>query len=126
MRPSSWKGKAMRFRESSLAELREGRYDTASFAAHQAVELYLKGVLIERTGMRPYTHSLIELIDLLKAIGLEVAPEVEECVKELEPHYLQARYPDARLREYAEEEAARAVECMEVILDFLRSAEVRG
>lgn len=124
MRASSWKDKALRFRESALAELREGRLDTASFAANQAVELYLKGILIERTGMRPYTHSLVELIDLLKAIGFEVTPDVEECARELEPHYLQARYPDTRLRDYTEDEAAR-VECMGVILDFLKSSEVR-
>lgn len=92
------KSGAMRFRENALAELKEGRYGTAS-SAHQAVELRLKGALVERTGMRSYTRPLIELIDLLEAIGLKVTPEVEGCVEELEPRYLQARCTDARLGE---------------------------
>ncbi len=119
-----WKVKAERFRRAAESELREGRYDVASFSAHQAVELYLKGFIIERTGSKPYTHLLTELLSIiLELMGEEASEEVMKCAASLEVHYLQARYPDSRLKDYTEKEAEEAVRCMEVILNFIQSVE---
>lgn len=114
-----WFRKASRFEEDALDNLSKGRYDLACFAAQQASELRLKGLLIKITGTRPYTHLLSELADSLGESGVNVPEDVARCCVALEEHYLQARYPDARLNEYREEEARAAVECMEVIKRFV-------
>ena len=118
-----WRLKAERFREAAISELKNGRYDVASFSAQQAAELYLKGFIIGRTGSKPYTHLLTELLKLIFELTGKRNEGVERCAASLEVHYLQARYPDSRLRDYTREEAEEAVRCMEVILDFVRSVE---
>lgn len=67
-----WLKKANRFEEDALDNLNKRRYDLACFAAQQASELRLKGLLIKITGTRPYTHLLSELVDALKESGIEV------------------------------------------------------
>ncbi len=118
-----WKLKAERFRRAAISELEEGRYDVASFSAQQAVELYLKGFIIEKTGSKPYTHLLTELLSLIFELVGKRDENVKRCAASLEVHYLQARYPDSRLKDYTKEEAEEAVRCMEVILNFIRSLE---
>ncbi len=118
-----WKTKAERFRKAAESEFEEGRYDVASFSAHQAVELYLKGIIIERTGSKPYTHLLTELLSILFELFGSRDEKVMRCASSLEVHYLQARYPDSRLKDYTREEAEEALRCMEVILNFVKALE---
>ncbi len=118
-----WKVKAERFRKAAESEFERGRYDVASFSAYQAVELYLKGLVIERTGSKPYTHLLTELLSILFELLGSRDEKVMKCASSLEVHYLQARYPDSRLRDYTREEAEEALRCMEVILNFVKALE---
>jgi len=97
-----WFRKALSFEEEARDNLAKGRYDLACFSAQQASELRLKGLLIKLTGLKPYTHVLSELAEAIKESGVSVPREVIECCFELEEHYLQSRYPDARLNEYRE------------------------
>ncbi len=112
-------GKAQMYRDIALESIEKKRFDFAGFSAQQAVEFFLKGFLIELVGVRPYTHSLPELLAALNEAGIESPPDVKDCVKSLAEHYIQARYPDARVTEYDHEEAIEAIKCMEVTLDFL-------
>ncbi|MEM4582090.1 MAG: HEPN domain-containing protein [Candidatus Korarchaeum sp.] len=112
-----WYTKARRFLEVAKRELEEGYYDFAAFNSQQAVEFALKAILIRRTGYRPYTHSITELLDALSEIS-EVPDDVRGC-EGIEEHYLKARYPEARLREYSREEAEDAIRCAEVILRYV-------
>jgi Uncharacterized conserved protein related to C-terminal domain of eukaryotic chaperone, SACSIN, COG2250 len=106
----AWIRKALRFREYAEEDLRSGRYDSAAFFAQQAAEFLLKGVLIKLTGSRPLTHAVSELLAYLaKALGRPVPEDVMRCAEALETHYIQARYPDARLSEYRNWEAEEAV-----------------
>ena len=111
-----WLRKAERFEEEARDNLEKNRYDLACFSAQQASELRLKGLLIALTGARPYTHILTELAEAIKAAGVDVPSHVEGCCRTLEEHYLQARYPDARMSEYRREEA---VKCMEVVRKYV-------
>ncbi|AEA13652.1 HEPN domain protein [Thermoproteus uzoniensis 768-20] len=47
----------------------------------------------------------------IRGIGLDEG--VAKCAKFLEQHYLQARYPDARIGEYERWEAEECIKCME-------------
>ena len=42
------------------------------------------------------------------------------CAEELEQHYVQARYPNARINEYRPWEGERAVECMEAVWSYVQ------
>ncbi len=130
MSAERWMAKAGRFEEEARDNLRSGRYDLACFSAQQASELRLKGLLITITGAKPYTHLLTELAEALQAAGIDVPEEVKRCCISLEEHYLQARYPDARMNEYRRDEAEEALKCMEVIGRFveevLRRAGSKG
>ena len=120
-----WIRKALRFREYAEEDLRSGRYDSAAFFAQQAAEFLLKGVLIKLTGSRPLTHAVSELLAYLaKALGRPVPEDVMRCAEALETHYIQARYPDARLNEYRKWEAEEAVKCMDAVWRYVR--EVAG
>lgn len=112
-----WFDKSESFRKNAENALNVGLYDVACFSAQQAVELYLKGKIVNKSGSKPYTHSLVELLRIVEKLGYTVPETVGRCAKELGEHYTQARYPDARVTEYTREEAERAVKCMEEMLN---------
>ncbi|AAL63799.1 conserved hypothetical protein [Pyrobaculum aerophilum str. IM2] len=117
----AWIKKALRYRDYAREDLINNRYDSAAFFAQQSVEFLLKGVLIKLTGSRPLTHSLSELLALLaKVLGVSVPEEAMRCAEALESHYIQARYPDARLNEYRKWEGEEAVKCMEALWEYVR------
>ena len=115
-----WFEKAKRFYKSAEINFKNKLYDIASFSAHQAVELLLKGVIIEKTGSKPFTHSLVELAEILEEIGYRLNEEIRRCLKNLTKHYTQSRYPDARILDYDEEEAAEAIDCMKLVFNYVR------
>ncbi|MEL9990056.1 MAG: HEPN domain-containing protein [Thermoproteus sp.] len=109
-----WIEKVARFRNSANRAFLEGDYDLACFLAQQAVELVLRGVLLREIGARPLTHSLYELAKRLAQLrGGDLDERLAKCAKSLEEHYIQARYPDARLGPYERWEAEGCLSCME-------------
>lgn len=116
-----WLSKARRFREYAKEDLARGRFDSAAFFAQQAIELLLKGILIKLTGSRPITHSISELLNYLgKVLGRNITGDVVRCAESLEQHYVQARYPDARINDYRKWEAEEAVRCMDEVWDYVQ------
>ncbi len=88
------------------------------------MELYLKGLIIERTGSKLYIHLLTELLSIILELeGKETSEEVMRCAASFEAHYLRARYPESKLKDYTEKEAEGTVRCMKVILSFIQSVE---
>ena len=120
MHTERWFEKADMFRDVAIESIQKNRFDFASFTAQQAVEFYLKGLLIMRVGAKAYSHSLVQLMESLATPGSHIPDDIKRCIRELGEHYLQARYPDARVAEYTDDEAKEAIDCMEVCLDFLR------
>ncbi len=114
-----WLKKATNFKENAILAKENKLYDVACFSAQQAVELLLKGIIVGNSGSRPFTHSLIELYEIIEAIDLGKFPkEIIDCLRTLANHYLQARYPDSRFTEYTLEETENAIKCLEDIFDF--------
>lgn len=92
-----WLKKATSFRENAILAKENKLYDVACFSAQQAVELLLKRIIVANSGSRPFTHSLIELYEIIEAIDLGKFPEkIIDCLRTLANHYLQARYPDSK------------------------------
>ncbi|MBD3190295.1 MAG: HEPN domain-containing protein [Candidatus Heimdallarchaeota archaeon] len=116
----SWIEKANNFRKNALIAKENNLYDIACFSAQQAVELVLKGLIVSKSGSRPFTHSLIELYEILEALDFESFPEeIINCLRILANHYLQARYPDSRFTEYTIEEAEKAIDCLDEVFDYV-------
>ncbi|MEM0024545.1 MAG: HEPN domain-containing protein [Thermofilaceae archaeon] len=81
--------------EEAKSAFREGRYNWAVFAAHQAVEKALKSaIMVLRREPPPKTHDLSRL---LSALGVELPEDLRVGVLELSPYYTVARYPNAGL-----------------------------
>ena len=56
------------FLERAIDSLNSGDYDIASFLSEQAVQLYLKSLLLEKLGDYPRTHSISILLSIIKEI----------------------------------------------------------
>lgn len=64
------------------------------FNFQQSVEKALKAVLIKYEIKIPRTHSISELISLLKSIPLDIPKEIEENAPSLNIYAVETRYPD--------------------------------
>ncbi len=98
-----------------------GFFAAACFHAQQAAELALKALIIFKRGYQPFTHSLVELAKELPEEALQALPGIED-LRWLQEHYLQARYPNARMSEYTEDEADRAVALGRRVVEVVRQA----
>ncbi|MBP1912576.1 HEPN domain-containing protein [Thermococcus stetteri] len=110
------------YMELANAAFENEKYDTAIFLAEQALQFYLKALLIKYADLRLRTHSVREL---LAALGK--ALEAEESVagfirshrsllRELEDAYIGARYEPRR---YYREDAEELIEFVGEIFDFV-------
>ncbi len=115
-----WLVKAEEFLEEAKDDLGRGRFWLACFHAQQAVELFLKGVLISRVGTYPFTHSLVELLETLEGLGLKVPEEMYTLAESLERHYTRARYPGVGLTVYNDRVAKRCLNYAERIISFVK------
>jgi len=68
--PTEWVDKAEFLLRDAEAHMCEGVYWMTCFEAQQAAELYLKALSLALTGLYPYTHDLVELLEALKELGL--------------------------------------------------------
>jgi HEPN domain-containing protein len=100
-----------------------GHYEWAAFASHQAAEMAVKGLFkhldLDAWG-RAVSGLLVELPE-----PLEADVELLNRARELDKHFIMARYPDgydsgAPVDYYTPAEAQRAVEHAEAILAFCR------
>jgi HEPN domain-containing protein len=117
---SEWVEKGDGFLRGARRAMEEGLYWLACFNAHQAAELYLKGLLASVTGVHPYTHDLAELLEALRAIGVEPPSDVVLSSELLTPHYTLARYPGRRVYTYTAERGRTCVECAEKIVEWVK------
>jgi len=81
--------------ESAENNLGFKSYELVCFLSHQVAEKSLKALLYS-IGLRPFGHSLRELLNQViknkKQLTLEIPME---CAIELDKHYIPTRYPDA-------------------------------
>ena len=104
-----WLEKAYVFLEEARDDVERGRYWLACFHAQQFAELALKAVLVRLVGSYPFTHSLVELLEALEALGYSVDEELYTIAEALEKHYTRARYPGVGLSIYDRRAAERCI-----------------
>lgn len=97
-----------------------GDHDWASFKAHQAAEVAIKGYI---RASREYVigHSVTKL---LAALGEEAPSAIRDCARDLDKVYIPARYPDAYdagapMDYYSASDSERAINCAGKVLEWL-------
>jgi HEPN domain-containing protein len=92
-------------------------YDLVAFLSHQIAEKAIKAVVISKKGeLPPKTHNLKELAEFI-----DVPVKISIYLRDLTPHYIVSRYPDASggvpaelyTKETAESLLKKAVEVLE-------------
>ncbi|ABL79085.1 HEPN domain-containing protein [Thermofilum pendens] len=101
-----------------------GRYNAAAFYAHQAAEKACKALLYS-IHEAPWGHSVRVLLErYFEARGLRI-DELLSYARELDRHYIPARYPNAHPagtphEAYDSEASSRAISAAKAIVDFAR------
>lgn len=100
-----------------------GDYEWACFAAQQAAEKALKAVYQQQQA-EAWGHSVLGLLQNLPAVP-QPGPGLMDLAKELDKHYIPARYPNsypqgAPHQYYTEAEADRAIGQAERIIEFCK------
>lgn len=91
-RSKDWLDQAERDIKQAEASLRDGFYEWACFAAQQAAEMAVKG-LIQSLGGEAWGHSVAALIETLPE---NVKPNhLRDQALELDQAYIPSRYPNA-------------------------------
>jgi len=114
--------------EDSKEELSKGHYDLAVFLAEQAVQLYLKAVILNATGTMSRTHTIRDLMGALRVIYPQKVDDIDSFVKQnrslfirLEDAYKSSRY---LFKEYEKEEAEELVTFAYKVIKFVRNIEI--
>ncbi|MDP8959427.1 MAG: HEPN domain-containing protein [Actinomycetota bacterium] len=119
-RPRDWLRQAELDLEAAGGAREGGHHEWACFAAQQGAEKAVKAVH-ESMGTEAWGHSVV---GLLEGLG-DVPPEVVEAAKDLDKHYIPARYPNAHPAGapgdlYTDAEAGRAVQEASKVIDYAR------
>lgn len=116
-----WLDKAKEHLQLAKIALNNGIYSLSCFHSQQAAEQALKSVLITLAGVHLLTHSIVKLASEVATLkNLNLPPK--EKLEELEDHYLQARYPNARISSYTCDEAERAYKTAEAVVNECSTA----
>jgi HEPN domain-containing protein len=116
-----WMAQAKRDLEGAEWALQGGYYEWACFMCQQAAEKALKAVYTER-GAEVWGHSIRHMLRGLRAeIESSDYRALEQCARELDTHYIPARYPlsemgGAPYEAYGQAEAERALDCAQRIV----------
>ena len=113
--------RALEFLEEAQIALERSSYDLACFLAEQALQLYLKYVLLMIVGDYPRTHSIRRLLgEIARILG---SKELEDFIKAnrarliaLEDTYIMARYFTS---EYGKEDAEDMVKLVKETMNLV-------
>ncbi|MCL6581169.1 MAG: HEPN domain-containing protein [Firmicutes bacterium] len=73
---------------------RAGLFEGTAFHCQQAAEKFLKGLLVAAGGLSQRSHSCVRLLSALGRSGITPPGEVATACRRLDPHYVDARYPN--------------------------------
>ena len=118
--PAEWVEKANFLLRDAERHLEEGVYWIVCFEAQQAAELYLKGLHLALTGLHPYTHDLVELLDSLKDLELVPPEDLYLYADALTPHYTMSRYPGRKPVTYNRGLAERCIKYAKEIIKWVK------
>ena len=113
--------RALEFLEGAWAALGRSSYDLACFLSEQALQLYLKSVLLMIAGDYPRTHGIRKLLgEIAKILD---SRELEGFIKAnrarliaLEDSYIMARYFTS---EYSREDAEDMIELVKEVMNLV-------
>lgn len=120
-----WMRQAEYTLRSTRADMDIGAYAWACFKAQQAAEYDLMA-LLRALGKPAFGHNLVALFNELAGLCPAAGGELRFCIGYLDKMYLTPRYPDALAEgvpyeRYTEEEAAKALECAERVVGWVKS-----
>jgi len=123
-RSHDWLNQGERDLRHARHALEDADFEWACFAAQQAAEKAVKGLVIHLGG-EPWGHSVSALMAQLPP-HCAAATELVECAKMLDKHYIQTLYPNgfdsgAPGDYYTRREAEEAIANAEAILVFCRN-----
>lgn len=116
--------RAKDFLEEAREAFRNKRYDLACFLAEQAVQLYLKSVLLKLIGDYPRTHYIrVLMAKLMEVVSGDLGDAVKNFIREnrsliseLEDAYTMARYSG---KVYNEDDAKELLDIASRIIEFI-------
>jgi len=108
------------FLETAKMQINAGLYDLAAFSLEQALQLYLKAMLLKYSGSYPRTHSVKKLMELLaRVVPVEKSELIKELMRKymlhlavLEDAYVTSRYV---VREYSRDEVLTLLSVVEEV-----------
>ncbi|QIW23810.1 HEPN domain-containing protein [Sulfolobus sp. S-194] len=116
---AKWFEKSDKDKEVAYLLLDKGYYPEACFHAVMAVELRLKGILVQTTGGIIYTHSIKRLLEeVAKIKNFQLNDKILDCANYLSLMYLGSRYPEEEIIDLDRSEGEKCVRCMETILSI--------
>lgn len=90
--PEKWIERANYDLETARTLQQEGRYLYVLFFCQQALEKWLKALILKRSGeFPPRVHQLVRLAEVA---GVPIDEEQEDFLRKLSFYYVQTRYPD--------------------------------
>jgi len=120
--------RSRRFLATAELQIDKGFYDLALFSLEQALQLYLKAVVLRLGVDYPRTHSVRKLLELV--YKLTGSDEVEKFFSNyaielgvLEDAYITSRYIP---REYTKEEAKRLLGVVREVIEVVNRSISRG
>ena len=125
-RYTDWLRQAERNLKSAEANMQFGIYEEVCYESQQVAEKAVVALLdFHHMELRGHSVTL-----LLRKLNINVPKEVEDCVQELDKHYIPSRYPDvydegAPADYYNERDAEECLECGRKVLEWVRGV-VRG
>ena len=103
----------------------KGRFNAAAFYSQQAAEKAVKSLLY-KLNEAAWGDSVRELLyRYFDKVKKELDEKLLTCARELDRHYIPARYPNAHPsgtphEAYDSETSERAIRCAKLIIDFVR------
>ena len=103
---------------------KDGDFEWSCFAAQQGAEKAVKA-LFQKLEMDAWGHTLTALMGNLPE-NIKVSDQLIKSAKMLDKHYIPTRYPNgfdsgAPTDFYTDEEAQKALQCAEEIIEFCRN-----
>ena len=113
----NWWKQAKKDLQAAKNSLKSGDYEWACFQSNQAVEKALKALFLKEKKALAPSHNLISL-----GRSLNLSADLIDSLKELNPEYTLARYPDAAnaapFETYTEKKAREKIAHAEKILKW--------
>lgn len=116
---SNWLKQSEKDLNAAKNSLKSGDYEWASFQSNQSAEKVLKALYLKEKKEIFQTHNLISI-----AKRLNLPTDIIKHLKELNPDYTLARYPDAAnaapFENYSEEIAKDKINSAEEVLKWIK------